>query len=197
MIVESVLDENMEWVVSTPPAIEPVSLEDFKTFARIDGTDEDSQLLSFLITARSLVEKYLNRALIEQTITLKMDSWPEKESFELPRPPLISITAVETLSEADVATVYAASNYYIITTKEPGLFILKHGATPPQNTERYYGGYQIRYKAGYGATSASVPNIIKDCIKQWATVMYENRAIVEEPPAEIKLSLTNYRIYYI
>lgn len=197
MITESEVDENMVWSVTTPPAIEPVSLEEFKTFARIDGTDEDSQLLSFLITARLLVERYLNRALIEQTITLKMDSWPEKEAFELPRPPLISITAVETLDESDVATVYASSNYYINKIKEPGLLVLKFGVTPPQNTERYYGGYQIRYKAGYGATSASVPNIIKDCIKQWATAMYENRAIVEEPPVEVKVLLSNYRIYYI
>jgi uncharacterized phiE125 gp8 family phage protein len=197
MIMSSEIDENMVWDVTTPPAIEPVSLEEFKMFARIDGNDEDSQLLSFLITARSLIEKYLNRALIEQTITLKMDSWPEKEVIELPRPPLISITAVETLNESDVATVYSSSNYYIIKNKEPGLLVLKFGVTPPQNTERYYGGYQVRYKAGYGSTSASVPNVLKDCIKQWAMTMYENRAIVEEPPAEVKALLSNYRIYYI
>jgi uncharacterized phiE125 gp8 family phage protein len=189
-------DENIVWKVSIAPAVEPVTIDDLKTFARIDGDDEDTLLESFISSARSFTEKYLNRALIEQTITLKMDIWPG-EVIELPRPPLISITAVETLDEDDTATEYDNDNYYIITTQEPGLLILKYGGTPPQNTVRYYGGFQIRYKAGYGATSASVPAPIKEAIKQWAMTMYENRAIIEEPPTEIKGMLNNYRIYYI
>lgn len=196
MIINQSPDENMVWKVTTQPVIEPVTVEELKMFARIDGNDEDSLLSSFLQSARSLTEGYLNRALIEQTITLKMDSWPG-EAIELPRPPLISITAVETLDEDDTATEYDSDYYYIVTTQEPGLLILKFGVTPPQNTERYYGGYQIRYKAGYGTTSASVPSAIKDSIKQWATAMYENRAIIEEPPMEVKIVLSKYRIMYI
>lgn len=196
MIINQSPDENVVWKVTTPPVMEPVTVEELKMFARIDGNDENSLLSSFLQSARSLTEGYLNRALIEQTITLKMDSWPG-EAIELPRPPLISITAVETLDEDDTATEYSSDYYYIITTQEPGLLILKFGVTPPQNTERYYGGYQIRYKAGYGTTASSVPSAIKDSIKQWATAMYENRAIIEEPPMEVKIVLSKYRIMYI
>jgi uncharacterized phiE125 gp8 family phage protein len=196
VLIEKEISENKVWKVTTEPAIEPVTLDELKLFARIDGSDEDTLLEGFIKSARLLTENYLNKALIEQTITLKMDFWPD-ESIELPRPPLISITAVETLSESDVATVYSSSNYYTVTTSEPGLLVLKNSVVLPYNSVRYYGGYQIRYKAGYGATAASVPQAIRDSIKQWATAMYENRAVGSEPPIEIKTMLNNYRLFQI
>lgn len=195
-IIESQSEIMAEWSITTPPAIEPITVDDLKTFARIDGNDEDSLLQSFISTARKMTEDYLGRALIEQIITLKMDEWPG-EVIELPRPPLMSIVAVETLDEEDTATVYDSSNYFTNVTAEPGLLILKNGVTPPQNTNRYYGGYQIRYKAGYGATAANVPRPIIDSIKQWATALYENRAVGNEPPGEIKSLLNLYRVWNI
>ncbi len=181
------------WKVSTDPSIEPITLAELKEFARIDGDDEDTLLESLITSARTLVENYLNRALIEQVITLRLDEWPG-EIIELPRPPLLSIVAVETLDEDDVATVYDSDNYYISTVSEPGLLLIKNGVVFPQNTNRYYGGFQIRYKAGYGDETTDVPEVIRNCIKQWATALYENRALGEEPPTEIKSILNNYRI---
>jgi uncharacterized phiE125 gp8 family phage protein len=196
MILEKDPYYNPQWIVSSAPVSEPVTVEELKLFARIDGDDENTLLESFITSARRLTEDYLNRALIEQTITLKMDLWP-CEVIELPRPPLISITAVETLDESNVATVYASSNYYFDIISEPGLLILKNGVTPPQNTVRYYGGYQIRYKAGYGDAATDVPTAIRDCIKQWATAMYENRAVGSEPPVEIQPILSLFKVHYI
>ncbi len=198
MIIEKELSPNgnRTWKVSTAPAIEPITVEELKLFARIDGNDEDSLLGSFIASARMLLESYLNRALIEQTITLRMDYWPG-ERIELPRSPLISITAVETLDESDVVTTYASTNYYVDIVSEPGAVVLKNGVTAPYNTVRFYGGYQIRYKAGYGSTASSVPTAIKDCLKQWATAMYENRLVGNDPPLEIVPILDLYRVHNI
>lgn len=196
MILEKSPYYNPQWIVSSAPVSEPVTVEELKLFARIDGSDEDTLLESFIASVRRLTEDYLNRALIEQTITLKMDLWP-CEVIELPRPPLISITAVETLDESGAVTVYSSSNYYTDIHSEPGLLILKNGVTPPQNTERYYGGYQIRYKAGYGDSATDVPSAIITCIKQWATAMYENRAVGSEPPVETQTMLELFRIHNI
>jgi hypothetical protein len=132
------IDGNMVYSVSTEPTVEPITTTELKTFARIDGSE--------------------NRALLEQSITLKMDYWPG-EAIELPRPPLISITSVSTLSEADVATTYSSSNYYIITEAIPGKLLLKIGVTAPTNTARDYGGFQIIYKAGYGTSATDVMKI--------------------------------------
>ena len=86
------------WAVSSDPSIEPVTVTELKTFARIDGDDEDTLLETFISDARKHVEDHLNRSLITQTITLLMDYWPG-ETIELPRPPLIAITSVNTLDE--------------------------------------------------------------------------------------------------
>ena len=184
------------FAVMGAPAIEPISLEELKLFGRIDGTDEDALILGFIEAARQACENYLGRALIEHSITLQMDEWPDIV-VELPRPPLISITAVETLTEDNVATVYDSTNYYIVTTGSPGLLIIKNGATPPENSSRYYRGYQIRYKAGYGSSRADVPRVIREALKLWTMDIYENRVVSEVPPPEAINLLMPYRMIVI
>lgn len=189
-------DGNRVWDVTTAPIAEPITADEVKLFARIDGTEEDALIESFIESARTSCEKYIGRALISQTITVKMDFWPGNV-IELPRPPLISITAVETLDEGDTATVYNSDNYYTVTDSTPGQLILKRSATPPINTNRDYKGFQIRYLAGYGATAASVPESIKEALKLWVTDMYENRVIRSEPPPEAAALLNLYRVMRI
>jgi len=196
VINEKPSPDNRVWKVTTHPATEPITLQELKDFARIDGTDEDTLLNSFIESARRACENYLGRALIEQTITMKMDLWPSM-IIELPRPPLISITAVETLSESDVATAYTSTNYYTITTSEPGSLVIKMGLSIPENTARDYGGFQIRFKAGYGSSRTDVPSAIRDGIKLWATDIYENRFVREEPPPEAMSFLYPYRVLRI
>lgn len=184
---------NRSWKVTTQPAIEPVTLEDAKTFARIDGDDEDEMLTGFIKGTRQRTESYLGRALISQTITMVMDWWPGVV-IKLPRPPLISITSVSTVDEDDAATVYASSNYYIMIQSTPGQLVLKQGVTHPYNTARDYGGYKIIYLAGYGIGSASVPQTIANAIMMWVTICYEDRIVSEEPPEGVKALLNIYKV---
>jgi uncharacterized phiE125 gp8 family phage protein len=162
------------WIVKTQPAIEPVTLEEVKEFVKVDGVSEDALLGSMTTAARIAVENFLGRALIEQTILLKMDEWPG-DVLKLPMPPFISITEVRTLDESDAPTIYAATNYYTSTGPHEALLIIKNGCTPPTNTTRYYKGYEVEYKAGYGATAASVPQPIKEAIKLMVALIYEGR----------------------
>lgn len=185
-------DANRVWKVTTNPLIEPITLEELKLFARIDGTDEDDLLNSFIESARRATENYLRRALINQTITMKMDWWPGRK-VELPMPPLVSITAVETLDEDDTATTYSSDNYYTDTVSDPGVLYLKQGVAEPENTDRNYMGFQIRYVAGYGSKMTDVPAVIRDGIKLWATAIYENRFQSDDPPPEAVNMLYPYR----
>ena len=186
-------DGNRFFKVTTDPTVEPISVADLKTFARIDGSDEDTMLSNFIVSARQAAENYLGIALISQTITLKMDFWPS-ENISLPRPPLISITAVETLDEDDTASTYSSDNYYIITTGDYGQLVINRNTTWPLNTVRDHGGYQIRYVAGYGTAATDVPRAIRDGLFLWATDIYENRVIRDVPPPEAMSLLQKYRI---
>lgn len=189
---------NRSWKVTTNSSIDPITINEVKTFGRIDSTEEDSLIGGFITTVREAAEKYLGRSLIEQTITLLMDFWPSMV-IELPLPPLISITGVYTVSESDVATEYSNSNYYTITNSTPGKLILKQGVSLPTNTDRDYGGFKIVYKAGYGSGTASVPQGIKEGLKLWATLLYENRSLTKgkEPPPEVATFLDLYKVYKI
>lgn len=186
-------DGNRIYVVETEPAIEPVSADDLKIYARIDYDDEDSLLEKFLKGVRRAAEKYTGRTFIEQTIKLQMDYWPGTV-VELPSPPLISITEVATLDEDDTETEYSSSNYYALTSSEPGKLILKQSVSEPVNTARDYGGFLIRFKAGYGDEANDVPDDIRLGIMAWASIAQANRIIdPRNPPPEAKSYLDFYR----
>ena len=187
---------NGQWKVTTGPTVEPITSTELKTFARIDGSTEDTLLDSFIVAVRQACEKYLGRSLLEQTIKLSLDFWPSTV-VELPMPPLLSVTQVRTLDEDDAVTAYASSNYYVRTLTDPGQIVLRQGSTPPINTARWSGGIEIEYKAGYGTAATSVPAAIKEAIKLWATLVYENRLPIQEPPKEAKLLLNYYKIYKV
>lgn len=198
MITKKSIDEkaNRAWSVYTEPAIEPITIDELKLFARIDGTDEDTLLEGFIKAARESAEKYLGRALIEQTIKMNLDYWPTVD-IELPRPPLISITSVVTVDEDDSETTYSSANYYAITDGMFGKLVLKQGVEAPINTDRDYGGYRIYYKCGYGSSRSDIPQTIREGIKLWATSIYENRVVENEPPPEARSLLDLYRVIKI
>jgi len=59
--------------LKTPPAIEPVTLEELKDHLRIDSADEDAVLTGLLAAAREWCEGFQNRAYITQTLQLWLD----------------------------------------------------------------------------------------------------------------------------
>lgn len=187
---------NVVWKVTTEPTVEPITITQLKDYARIDGDLEDSKLSTIIIATRSLIEDYINRALIEQSITLQMDYWPENP-IELPKPPLIAITSITTLDESGTATTYSSSNYFTITNATPGKLLIKNSVTPPENSNRYYGGFRIIYTAGYGSTATYVPQQIKEAMKSWATMIYEGAVSSNEPPPIAAKLLNAYRVYHL
>jgi uncharacterized phiE125 gp8 family phage protein len=196
MIIAKSLDKHgdRDWKVTTPPLVEPITVDELKEYAKIDGSDEDNILANTIKAIREAMEEYLGRSLIEQTIKLSMDFWPG-EVIELPMPPLISVTQVVLVDESDVETVYASSNYYVETLRSVGRLVLKQGVTYPNNTDRTHGGYRIDYKAGYGTAGADVPQVIREAIKLWCAVYYETGTLTEKPPNQV-LSMVErtYRI---
>lgn len=187
-------DGNRNWQVTTNPVIEPVTLTELKDFAKIEYDEEDILLEGFIQSARIATEEYIGRALIQQTITMKMDYWPGTV-LELPRPPLMSITKIATLDEDDAESIYNSDNYYIIKEAIPGKLVLKRSVAIPVNTDRNYGGFLIEYKAGYGVTGDKVPKSIRDAIVLWAAVLQSTRVIdPKNPPPEARGLLDLFKI---
>lgn len=200
MITEKAVDikGNRYWKTIVDPVEYPVTIAEVKDFARIDGNDEDSLLTTFLDAVISSIEEYLGRALVTRTVKMIMDEWNTNE-IELPSPPLISVSSVNTVDEDELETEYDSSNYYIITESIPGRLVIKKSSELPSNTERDKAGYNIVFTAGYGDAS-SIPKKIKLAIMQWVTMIYENRSMshndiqYNEPPPEVKKILQTFRV---
>lgn len=163
--------------VVTPPAVEPVTLSEFKLQARIDHDDEDTLIAQYIKTARQHVEIILKRALITQTLQLAMDEW-WIEDVELLMPPLQSVTDIKYRDENGTEHTLSAENYVVDTSFEPGRVRFAKGVSRPNVPLWPYAAVKITYVAGYGNTADSVPEPIRQAIRMLAVHYYENREAV-------------------
>lgn len=180
--------------VTDPPCREPITADDVRTYGRIDTEAEDTLIGTMITTVREAAEAWMGRALITQEITASLDWWPEKGIVKLPRPPLIEVASIKTVDEEDTKTTYSTDAYYIRTEIDPGQIVIKTGSTPPINTDRAHGGYEIIYDAGYGDEVVDVPQAIRTGLIEWVLFAYENRVVDREPPVDAMPLLGAYQI---
>lgn len=175
----------------TPPAYEPVSLDEAKAWVRVDGCDDDALLTGLVTAARTAAEEYLRRSLVTQTWKLTLDlcgnrgEWFEStyelpvnyfdgalpRSVELPRGPVTAVTSVITYDTANASSVFAPSNYRL---DPAGARLLLNPNTFWPSNLRPAGGCEIVYAAGFG-TSSAVPQPIKTGILIHTASLYEQR----------------------
>ena len=198
----------------TPPAGEPVTLLDVKSWARITDNDDDALLQNMIIAARQEAEKYLRSVLVTQTWELTLDLIPSSlddilgdgvfqiavselygaipNAIPLPYAPIQSITSIKTFDLNNNESTYNATNYTLDTAG--GRVLLNYGATWPSNL-RHNAAMKIRYVAGYGAAS-TVPMSIRMAIMSYVQAMYESRGICEagsDPIKEMQHKLAGFR----
>ena len=99
----------------------------------------------------------------------------------LPYPPLLSVTHVKTYDDNDVATTWAASNYFVDTTSIPGRIVARDGVSLPVAT-RVANGFEIEFVAGYGDDEADVPETVRTGILIMAAHLHEHRG--DDDPAK-------------
>ena len=171
-------------VLVTPPAAEPVTVEELKLHCRKDTGEEDTLLQTYLYAAREWFEASTDRAFVTQTwrVTLPDLAW---SYYELPRPPLQSVTSVTYRDTAGVTQTVAASTYDVVTSSTPGRIQLDYGSSWPA-TDEHPEAVAITYVAGYGAPSA-VPRLVRQGILMLAGYWYEQReAVVQGLALQIK-----------
>src|SRR5262245_55011603 len=160
----------------TPPATEPVTLDEFKLHLRLDTSDQDSMLATLITAARQMLEETLWRQFIVATWSLHLDTW--QTCIAVPRPPLANM--VPTVNEPDLGIAYIDSagvvqvldpaTYQVDTASQPGRILftslpaLGTGLTP----------VTITYQAGYGFQASEVPAPLRQAILLFAADMYEH-----------------------
>jgi uncharacterized phiE125 gp8 family phage protein len=158
----------------TPPTVEPVSLEEMKTHARIDDDGENTLLQALIVAARQWIEKSLSRALINQIYEFALDQCPNADSLLLPVGPVQSVIKIESFDDDDTASLMPEMSYLLDGVSAPARVILRKNAQWPDTT-RSARGLIVTYSAGYGPDASFVPEPLKLAIMQLALHWYEHR----------------------
>lgn len=158
----------------TAPAAEPLTLVECKAHLRVDSSDEDPLISSYLTAAREMCELETRRAFVTQTFELAIEDWPIDGCLPLPRPPLQSVISITYWTSDNTQLTLSAADYLVDTVSEPGVVRLGYNKRWPSATLRPGPAITLRYVAGYGL-AAAVPQRYTQAILLLTGHFYENR----------------------
>lgn len=184
-------------VETSPPAIEPLTLDETKIFLRVDQTNDDALITTLITAARMFCEANTGRSLITRSYSLFLDRWPGARSphsfipgmedqqyripvalemctVALPYPPLLSVVQINIYAADNSVTVFDSGSYFVDTAGVPGRLVLTSGTVPPL-PGRIANGIEIQFTAGYGSSEDDVPILLRQGMLQVIAHLYEHR----------------------
>lgn len=196
-------------VIVTPPAVEPVTLQEAKDWCRGPTSADDTLITGLITAARRYIEKYISRALITQTWDYWLDYFPGSNWYgsrppcwelTVPRPPLQSISSIKYIDTTGVQQTLASSEYTVDAKREPGRIVPAYQKVWPTPRSGIPNAVQVTFLAGYGAGGSAVPEELKDGIKVLVAKLYEKREAVadvseKDVPAAFGNLVNEFRAY--
>ncbi len=200
-------------------AVEIITIAEAKIYIRVDGSDEDSLITDMIKMARLKIESYTSRAFINQTFDYFIDMFPsnfrrepwwdgtrtgrsdhhlfnQSDFLKLPKSPVTSITSISTFAADNTETTFDASNFRLDNASVPARIVLNDNAVWPSDL-RDTQAVKIVFVAGYGATAADVPALVKQATYSLVAHYYENRGDMGgEIPTNIKELLNPLIIWF-
>lgn len=170
----------MHAVLTSPPAVEPVSLAEAKAHLRVTASDEDAQIARLITAARKSVERRTGLALIEQGWSGFADDWPPSGAFDLPLWPLIEIAALKVHGEEELQEIDPA-HYFCDLVSRPARLVLRPWRVW-QKPGRIAKGIEIVFTAGFGASGGTVPEDLREAVLKTLAHWHEWRG--DEAPRE-------------
>lgn len=176
-----------EHKTSVAPTAEPVTLAELKEQLRIESstTEDDTFLEGLIVSSRQAVEALLGKVLIDQTVAAKLDEFPKEEYFELPTPPVSSVTSITYYDDDNALQTLASANYSLNDYCDPQRIVRNTDVDWPTTYDRW-DAITVTYQAGY-ATASAVPASIKAVIKMLAADIYENRGFGDSDATKNKM----------
>lgn len=189
----------------TAPAAPVFTLEEARAHLRVDLIDpvaegpDDSLIEDFIQAATDEIDGrdgWLGRALITQTWRLYLDGFPAGR-ISLPLPPLQSVDSIKYLDAEGTQVTLSPSAYRVSPFKDPGYVEPVYNTAWP-STLPVSDAVEITFTAGYGASGASVPGVIRQYLRHRVGQFYEHReaviagTIVSEVP-HVRSSLESIR----
>lgn len=170
-----------------------ISIVAMKDYLRVDDASDDVLIADYITTATEAVKQYTRRAILTETFVMKADGFTEPggddrllalgpgvhtgsrpyllgggQTFDVPFPPLQSVTSVVTYDRGNNAATYSNTRYGV--DLQSGRIYLNEGETWPSDL-RAQDAVEITYVAGYG--SGGIPAPILQAIRLHVEGMYE------------------------
>ena len=162
----------MGFRVITPPAAEPITLEEAKAHLRVVEPDEDALISLYIAAARGMLEQRTNRRLMAQTIEFTTAGL---RAFVVPTAPLIALGEVTYTDSTGAPQVLDPTVLYVDTYVEPAAGVLAWGQSWPE----VQAGAPAIVRAIVGYPSAdAVPAELKSWMLLAIGALYDNRASV-------------------
>jgi uncharacterized phiE125 gp8 family phage protein len=178
----------MTLTITTPPAIEPVSVAEAKAQLRVTYDQEDALIGALITAARQRIEAELGIALIATGFSELHDAWPLADAPAVPltdpfaqlfsgpirvrRGPLISVTALAVADSTGALQPIPPASY---AAEVGGRRITPWDVAWPAPSVPT-GGVSIDYIAGYGAGETDVPGPLRQAILTLVADGFEHRS---------------------
>lgn len=130
----------------------PLSLEAAKQHLRVEHNADDGPISSYLHAAIDMIERRTGRCYRPITATLYRSAFPDgSEPLVIPRPPLISVSAISYTDPAGNTSTLSAGLYQVLNFAVPGEIVPVIGSVWPVALDRR-GSVMVTFAAGNVST---------------------------------------------
>ena len=158
--------------ISIEPTVEPISLVEAKSQIRVDISDDDTLISSYIKASRIDCEDFLNRQMITATWELYLDFFPS--IIYLPRPPLQSVSSIKYYDSDDILQTISSSDYIVDTKSFQGRIVEASSYSWPSTYDKP-NAVIVTFVCGYGDEGSDVPETFRQAIRLLVGHYYENR----------------------
>ncbi len=159
-------------IETTPPTVEPLTLQEAKDHLRVDIGTDDAFITNLIQAARITYERQTNLALVNTTFTQFMDEFPL--IIRPKRSPLVSVTTIKNIDDDGILQTVPAADYKVDNRWKPGRIEEAFDKSWP-TTRDEVNAVEVEFIAGFGAAAADVPADIKQALLLLIGHWYDNR----------------------
>lgn len=164
----------------------PVAIEDARAQLRMDDLRHDDEYLMLLIRAQcDIIERSYQCSLLNKTVTENHRQFPLSSITPMVIAglwPIGSITSVQYYDSAGTLQTWASSEYTTNISSGCVTIMPKSNYTYPSDLAVRPDAVQITYVAGYGTSSASIPDSVRLGLLSRIGRAYTNR---EDSPEQV------------
>ena len=178
----------------TAPIGAAVSVADAKSHLGVSHDADDVRISDLVEAATGTVESFTGRQLMQATYDFYMDQFPPGRRIDLPKAPLSSVTSVKYQDLDDSQQTFSASYYQSVTYTELPGFVELNQDREWESTYDKADAVVVRFVAGYGTDSLSLPHVLRQAVLLFAQAGYDSLSDRKDTTEAAELLMWQFRL---